>query len=245
MTTVLVTGAAGRIGTVLRHAFSGWRTVRCLDTVRPRRTLPGEEWTVGDVTDAAPLRAAADGADTIVHLAANAAPTASWAEVNGPNVDGTRVMYEVAVAAGVRSVVFASSHHASGGYDRDGVAGVEADWPPRPCCPYGVTKVLGEALGRYHADRDGLSVTCLRIGGFAERPHDALDLRIWVSPGDLTRAFTAALFPRRPFGVHLVCSANTRSRWNGRLPGYAPRDDAEEFAAEVASVEPVLPCFRP
>lgn len=239
MSTVLITGAAGRIGTALRHAFAGRHRVLCHDRAAAP-PLPGEEWTVGDIADFS----CDPGVDTIVHLAANASPTASWPEVMRPNVDGTRAVFAAAVAAGVPAVVFASSHHASGGYDRDAVDGVEAEWPARPCCAYGVTKVFGEALGRFHAERDGLAVTCLRIGGFADRPTDELGLRIWLSPGDLTRAFTAALFPRAPFGVHYVCSANTRSSWAAQLPGYAPRDDAEVFAADVLGVKAELPCFR-
>ncbi|MEV0395913.1 NAD-dependent epimerase/dehydratase family protein [Polymorphospora rubra] len=246
--TILVTGAAGRIGTLLRHAFAGRHTVRCHDTVAPAYRLAGEEWTHGDVADADRLAAAADGVDSIVHLAADADPEAPWDRLHGPNVAGVRAVYETAVRTGVRSVVFASSHHASGGYDRDRTPGVEATWPPRPCCRYGVTKVFGEALGRHHADVDGLSVTCLRIGEFAGRPTDELSLRIWVSPDDLVRAFRAALTTDQRYGVHLISSANTRSLWrtadSNRQLGYAPRDDAEAYAADVGPGGPRHPCFR-
>jgi NAD(P)-dependent dehydrogenase (short-subunit alcohol dehydrogenase family) len=249
LSTILITGAAGRIGTLLRQALADDYTVRCHDTVAPERRLAGEEWFQGDVTDAASLAAAAEGVRSIVHLAADGNPAASWEDLHRPNILGVQAVYATAVGAGVRSVVFASSHHASGGHDRDATPGVDATWAPRPCCRYGVSKIHGEALGRYHADVDGLAVTCLRIGYLSERPTDALSLRIWVSPADLVRAFRAALATGRRYGVHLISSANSRSLWNtaqsNRLLGYAPVDDAETYASLVDADRPLAPCFRP
>jgi len=260
LSTILITGAAGRIGTLLRHAFaegahpaagspSVAHPVRCHDAVPPARRLAGEEWTIGEVTDVDGLATAARGVRSIVHLAADGDPKAPWDRLHGPNIAGVEAVYRAAVLAGVESVVFASSHHASGGHDRDRTPGVDATWPPRPCCRYGVSKVFGEALGRYHADVHGLSVTCLRIGEFVERPHSELSLRIWVSAGDLVRAFRAALATRRRYGVHLVCSDNTRSLWqtleSNRRLGYHPEDDAEAYAADVDLTAPLLPCFQP
>ncbi|GAB7036603.1 NAD(P)-dependent oxidoreductase [Catenuloplanes niger JCM 9533] len=241
---MLVTGAAGTIGTLLRRAWAGTHVLHCHDVAAPTVTLPGETWSRGDVT----ALTVPPGVDVVVHLAANARPGVAWEELRHPNVDGTRHVFAASVAAGVRTVVFASSHHAGGGYDRDRTPGVSARWPVRPCCFYGVTKTLGESFGRYHADRDGLTVTCLRLGDVDVRPHDELALRIWLSHPDLVRAFDAALTRAPGFGTFLVSSRNSRSRWDvtedNRLLGYAPRDDAEDYTDLVGDAVSQQDCFR-
>src|SRR3712207_7646535 len=72
--------------------------------------------------------------------------------------------FVAAKAAGCRRVIYASSIHAVSGYPSD--VQVKTSEPVNPGDLYGVTKCFGEALGRYMAEKEGLSVIALRIGAF-------------------------------------------------------------------------------
>src|SRR3954447_9674758 len=221
---VLLTGAAGRIGTVLRGGLPerGW-AVRCLDVVPIIDTRPGEEQVVADVTDLAAMTEAAEGADALVHLA-GVVGEFPWPTVSRVNIEGTYVAMEAARRAGIRRVVLASSNHATGFTPRP-VSGLlkEEDAPPRPDTYYGVAKVTMEALGSLYADRYGMDVVCLRIGSAFPEPTTVRMLATWLSPGD-TLSLVAVVW-----GV----SANTRNWWDltaARALGYEPADDAEVYA---------------
>jgi uronate dehydrogenase len=100
-----------------------------------------------------------------------------------------------------------------------------------------VSKVFGEALGRYYVDRYGMQVACLRIGTFQDRPSHPRALSTWLSPADCARLVDACLrAPNLDFALVWGISANTRRTWSlaaGRALGYEPEDDAEVYAAEV------------
>ena len=74
MTTVLVTGGAGFIGSHIVEHFQGKATVRVLDNLRTgtRRNLEGLdcEFIEGSLTDRGLVRAAMEGVDYVFHLAA-------------------------------------------------------------------------------------------------------------------------------------------------------------------------------
>jgi len=216
--TVLVTGADGRIGSVLMQRLPavGWELV-AFD---------------GDVRDGAAVHAAAVGCEAVVHLA-GIATEAPWDVIRDVNIDGTVNVFEAARRNSVRRVVYASSTHAVG-FERV-APNLAADLRPRPDTLYGVSKVFGEALGRYYVDRYGMSVTCLRIGTFEDRPRDHRTLATWLSPDDCVRLVDAAL---RADGFAIVAgvSANAGRYWSaesGRAIGFVPRDDASAFADEV------------
>ncbi|HZZ96126.1 MAG TPA: NAD(P)-dependent oxidoreductase [Jatrophihabitantaceae bacterium] len=231
---VLLTGAAGTIGTSLRSALPelGW-TLRCLDRE------PGDGITVGDVTSPADLDAIVPGVEAIVHLAGQ--PTeAPWPVIREANLDGTFQVFEAARRHGVGRVVYASSNHAVGFTPHNGE--LAADVPPRPDTLYGVSKVFGEALGRYYVDRYGLRVACLRIGTFAERPPDLRALSTWLSPTDCARLVDACLRAGDlDYSIVWGISANTRRSWSlaaGNALGYFPADDAEVYAGSLPDAQP-------
>ncbi|SNS00313.1 uronate dehydrogenase [Geodermatophilus pulveris] len=239
---MLLTGAAGRIGTVLRGGLPerGW-ALRSLDVVPLTDTRPGEEHLVADVTDPAAVLDAAQGADAVVHLA-GVSGESTWAAVSHANIEGTWSVLEAARRAGVPRVVLASSNHATGFTPRPGSGLLrEADAPPRPDTFYGVTKVATEALGALYADRYGMDVVCLRIGTAAPEPTTTRHLSTWLSPGDQVGLVDAALRAPAPgFAVVWGISANTRAWWDltaARALGYEPQDDAEVFAAALVEVD--------
>jgi uronate dehydrogenase len=226
---VLVTGAAGRIGRSLSADLPehGWR-------VRGFDRSPVDGGVSGDVRDPAALDAALDGAAAVVHLAGQ--PTeAPWPVIRDANIEGTFQVFEAARRNGIRRIVFASSNHATGFTPVE--PELPVDRPPRPDTLYGVSKVFGEALGRYYADRYGLQVACVRIGTFAERPRDNRSLATWLSPADCARLVDACLRAEHlSYALLWGVSANTRRTWRldeASALGYRPRDDAEAFAAEI------------
>lgn len=239
---ILLTGAAGEIGSVLRPALRGAAdSLRLLD----RRPVPPggaeEEIVQGDLSDPGVAEAAVSGVDCVIHLAGIPRETDGTPEqILQTNVVACHGLFEVARRAGVRRLVFASSNHVIGFYPADRRVGTEE--PVRPDGFYGVSKVFGEALGRLYADKYGMDVACLRIGAFRARPRNARELGAWISHRDMAQLARRCV-EAPPFGFLTLygVSANRRALWGGdgaarATIGYAPEDDAEDFAAELESV---------
>jgi uronate dehydrogenase len=228
--TVVITGAAGAIGSALlaRLPAYGW-------TLRPFDRMPVDGGVLGDITVPGDLDAVMDGASAVVHLA-GVATEAPWPLLRANNLDGTVEVFEAARRHGVPRVVYASTIHAVG-FTPAATPDLPADTPARPDTLYGVSKVFGEALGRYYAERYGLQVACLRIGTFAPAPPDAWTLSNWLSPDDCGRLVDACLRSAElSYAVVWGISANTRRTWSleaGYTLGYQPSDDAEDYAGAV------------
>jgi NAD(P)-dependent dehydrogenase (short-subunit alcohol dehydrogenase family) len=250
LATILMTGAAGRIGTMLRSRLAApGRTLRLLD-VAPLTAGPGEEVVQASVTDLDAMTAACDGTDAVIHLGGLAGPD-PWDRILDVNINGGYVVFEAARRAGVGRVIFASSNHAVGFAPR-------ASFPvpdyafPAPDTYYGVSKAAIEALAAMYHHRYGMDAICVRILTCAERPANARALATWLSPDDTGRLFEACLTAPRPgYRVVFGVSANTRGGWvslnEAKSLGYEPRDDAEAYADEVlaqAEVDPDDPEFR-
>ncbi|MET8119871.1 NAD(P)-dependent oxidoreductase [Micromonospora sp. NPDC005189] len=237
--TVVVTGAAGRIGAeVCRHLRDEVRQLVLVDRVPLHPQSPTDRAIQLDLADLDAVVAALEGADAVVHLAGlpDEAPMADLLE---SNVLGTYHVLEAARRQRVGRVVLASSNRVTGFYPVGQV--VAPDAPARPDGFYGVSKVAVEALGRLYADKFGLSVVCLRIGSFEDEPTEARYLATWLSPRDGIGFIRAAITAP---GVHFVTayavSANTRAFWDtaaGAPLGYLPVDDAESYAERVPGSE--------
>lgn len=233
MATLLITGAAGRIGSALRpRLLSAGHDLVLLDERTPSDPIAaGERFVPGSVNDVGALDDALIGADTVVHLAG--IPTeAPWDDLVAANLTGTKNVLERAAGAGVRRVLQASSIHAVGlvpePLDEPGT--VPGDRLPRPDTYYGVTKAGMELLGTLFADRSGMSIVSARIGAFGERPSSRRALLMWTSPNDLLRLVLATIDLREP-GHHVVwaLSRNTGSPADlaaGERIGFRPLDDA-------------------
>lgn len=247
---ILITGAAGAIGTLLRGQLRrDDRELVLLDVVAPDDPVaPGEaaEIIVASVEDLDAVLAAARGASAIVHLAALATGGHAWDDYVRVNMTGTYNVLEAARRNGVGRVFYASSNHAVGFTERPAagpeVAPVPANLPPRPDSYYGVAKVTGEALGSLYHDRHGIDVICARIGSCRPVPDDRRCLWSWLSYPDTVRLVEAALtVPDPGFRIVWGVSANTRGWWSldeGRAIGYEPQDDAEDHVEQILAVDP-------
>jgi uronate dehydrogenase len=241
---IVITGAAGGVGTLLRPRLArAGRILRLLDvTPVPGAAEDADSETVqASVTDLPAMREALTGADAVIHLG-GLSVEGPWDKILDINVNGTRTVLEAARRAGVPRVIIASSSHAVGYHPRNSEQAADGQEAPdylfpRPDTYYGVSKVAGEALGSLYHDRYGLDVICVRIGGCFERPIAARQLATWLSPDDCARLMEALLAAPSPgFRVVWGVSDNTR-RWfsldEARALGYEPQDDAERFAAEL------------
>jgi nucleoside-diphosphate-sugar epimerase len=246
---ILLTGASGRLGQVLRQGLERDYVVRGLDV----RGGPGVD-VVADMRKLKRIRPAFEGVDAIIDLAAIPSPSLDWQRVLENNVAATLNAFEAARLAGVRRVVYASSNHVTGMYERDepfasvlageydGLDSVSlprfgGDVPIRPDGPYGVGKALGEAAARYYADEFGLSVICLRIGYLSpeDRPNNPREFSVLLTRTDLVQLIRRCLEapPSLRFAVFYGVSANTWRIWDiepaRTAIGYEPQDDAERF----------------
>ncbi|ODU07666.1 MAG: NAD-dependent dehydratase [Pseudonocardia sp. SCN 72-86] len=235
MERILITGAAGRVaGMLLEHLPRAGRELRLLDLV----PIADADSVVADATDLDAMVQACQGIDAVVHLAGIARED-TWTAIRDVNIESTYIAFEAARRAGVPRVVFASSNHAVGFHANE--PDLTDDLPMRPDTFYGVSKVVGEALGSLYHDRYGLDVVCLRIGTCFAEPFDRRRLATWLSPEDCARLVDAALTcPSPGFRTVWGVSANTRCQWSlrgGAAIGYHPQDDAEQFAARFAAAE--------
>lgn len=186
MTRVLVTGAAGFIGSHLCEALvrRGCR-VRGVDAftsfyepAQKRRNLaglaadPAFELVEADVLTA-PAPGLLDGVDAVAHLAGEPGVSTSWGPSFGRYVDrnvlATQRLLEAALAHQVSRFVYASSSSVYGA-ETDAL---RARGEPRPASPYGVSKLAAEALVNAYAYSYGLSGVSLRyfsVYGPRQRP---------------------------------------------------------------------------
>lgn len=251
---ILITGAAGLVGGVLRGGLADDYDIRALDIQPVDGAADG---VAADATDLDAGLAAYDGVDTVIDLASVPDQHSPWDVVRDNNLPSTWNALESARRAGAKRVIFASSNHATGNYENDQpyvsiVAGryagitprgfplVTPNMPIRPDGPYGVGKAFGEAAGRYYSDVHGLSVICLRIGTLnrESRPTAIRHFATLLTHGDLIRLVRACVNAPDDlrYAIFYGVSDNTWRFWdisNAReLLGHTPRDNAEQWRNE-------------
>src|SRR5581483_1017850 len=162
---VLITGAAGRIGRSLARQLADRYDLR----LQYHNTIPDEHRdAAARARETGRPVALADGrtevfVGTTDDLAGDPRVEAPWESILANNVVGLHNTFEAARRAGTPKLVFASSNHATGFYEKEG-AYTTPEMPVRPDSDYGISKAFGEAVGRYYCDAFGMSVVCLRIG---------------------------------------------------------------------------------
>jgi nucleoside-diphosphate-sugar epimerase len=196
--TVLVTGSAGRIGqAVVAELKARGRPVRGFDRV----PTPGlDDCVVGDLTDEAAARRAADGAGAVVHLAATPDDDDFLTRLVPNNIIGVYRVFEAARAAGVRRLVLASSGQVVWWQRMKGPWPIGVDAPLTPRSWYAAAKVFLEAAGRAYAEGHGMSVIAARLGWCPRTPEQEEELArtewgqdLYLSPGDAGRFFACAV----------------------------------------------------
>jgi NAD+ dependent glucose-6-phosphate dehydrogenase len=229
---VLITGAAGRIGTDLTGFIQDRYDLR----LHFNRTVPDqpavEDYVVADIADYDQIAPAMEGIDSVVHLAGEPAVSTPWERVNQANIVGLYNVYESARVAGVRRVIFASTNHVMGMNDRDENWPVYSRQPVRPDSLYGVSKAFGETLGRHYYDRYGMSFINFRIGAYGPRPKDEIARYMWLSPRDFAQLVWRGIESDVGYATYYAISGNTSRTWDISDAvvqlGYIPEDNADD-----------------
>ena len=234
--TLLLTGAAGTVGRMLREPLG--RVCRRL-ILSDLKAMAGplavhEEDRPCDLTDRSAVQRLLEGVDAVVHLGAYSVE-APFEQMARANLDGVFHLYEAARVAGTRRVVFASSNHVTGCYPQG--EWLEPTDPARPDGYYGVTKLFGEGMAQLYWYRYGVESVCLRIGTCTPEPPDRRALSTWISPRDLFSLVTASLkTPDVGCLVTYAVSDNPARWWSDggwAQLGYQPQDSAEPWREQV------------
>jgi uronate dehydrogenase len=242
MQTVLVTGAAGGIGTRLRQLIKGvYPNIRLSDLKQPGDLAADETFVAADLANMAEVERVVAGVNGIVHLGGFSVE-GPWETILQSNIIGCYNLFEAARRRGVERVVFASSNHAVGFYPRQRKIGVDA--PVRPDSRYGVSKAFGEALAALYAYKHGLKVTSIRIGNFGDAPVDRRRLSIWLAPQDLLQLIRIGLeHPDIRCEIFYGASDNARAWWDNATAfrfGYRPQGRAEDHSAQALAADAKL-----
>ena len=237
---LLITGAAGRLGSQLRVGLAPLaRKLRLSDRAEIGDLAPNEESFPCELSDAARVADAVEGVDAIVHFG-GAPLERPWEEILASNIRGGYNIWEAARRHGVKRIVFSSSNHAIGYHEL--TSHIDAHSPHRPDSLYGLSKCFVEDLGRLYWDKFGIESVHLRIFSSFPEPTERRMLWSWLSFGDCVRLVTAALTaPSVGHTVVFGMSDNRVKPVDNRLAdhlGYIPQDNTEAFRAAVEAARP-------
>ena len=233
---VVITGSEGLIGKILMNNLNEYELygIDRIDIIR-------ERYYRADLSDYAHLKKIfdkIDGIDVIIHLAADKRLNATWESILKNNIIATRNIYEIANIFKIPKVIFASSNHVTGGYEKiegiyDGKIKIMPSLHIRPDSYYATSKVFGEAIARQFYEIYGISSICLRLGSVTEDDDPTKSERLaatWLSHRDLIQLFKKSIEADVKFGIYYGVSNNDRSFWsisNAKKDlGYEPIDNA-------------------
>lgn len=241
MKTILMTGAAGRIGTFLRPELRAKYRLRLSDIMPIRDLQPGETFETADVALMEDMLRVTKDVDAVVHFGGQSGES-SWERILEANIVGFYNTIEAARRNGVKRFLVATSNHAVGFYRCE--ERIDHTVYPKPDSRYGVSKVFNEALASLYADRYGMEIFCMRIGNVNHAPIDRRRLAIWISGRDMAQLVTIGLeHPGLHFEIVYGISDNARAWFDNRNAyrlGYRPQDRSEPYADEVLRRDPPL-----
>lgn len=229
---ILITGAAGNIGTKLSSAFAAKYDLILLD----RKKIDVPTAICADLSTYDKNWATYfEHISAVIHLAANPNERARWQELIRDNIDSVLNVCHACVKNKVARLIFASSCHTMGGYRHKNVDLITPDMEPLPDCDYGVSKVIGERICNSFSELYPLSVICLRIGWVPredKRPSKETSpwLRsLWLSNRDLVQVFQKSIEAKRlEFKILYAMSNNKGMNWDldttMKTLNYQPRD---------------------
>ncbi len=239
---LLLTGAAGNLGKVLRPRLKAYCHVLRLSHRSPiGEPGEGEEIQVASLEDKAQMLELLKGVEAVVHMG-GVSTEQPWDLILAGNIVGAVNLYESARLNGTKRIIFASSNHVTGFYRQDEVITPKA--APRPDGFYGLSKAFGEDLAQLYWDRWGIETVSLRIGSSFTEPRDRRMLATYLSYDDLERLVAAAL--TAPIVGHSVIygvSDNQTTWWDNtpaRHLGYRPQDSSDAFRAAVEARQPTI-----
>lgn len=242
MKKLVLTGAAGRLGSILREPLSRMAdelvSTDIADDVGDLHK--GERYVKADLADKQAIDEIIEGADMVIHFGA-IVDEAPFETLFGPNFLGSYHVWEAAYNHKVRRVIYSSSIHAVGMYSKDQFIGTEV--PHRPDSFYGLAKCFTEDLARMYWEKRGIESVHLRILS-CSKVTNARMLGTWLSVDDLIQLVTRSIdTPLTGFKIVYGVSNNDRAPVDNNEAsslGYRPKDNAEQFAEEMLANEPPM-----
>lgn len=242
MKKLVLTGAAGRLGSYLREPLSKM----CDELVSTDiaadigKLYDGETYMKADLSSLDAMLEVLAGAEMVVHFGA-IGDEAPWDDILQSNIIGAYNVWEAAYRCGIKRVVYASSVHAVGMHKKTDTIGLDA--PHRPDTYYGLAKCFSEDLASLYWDKRGIEAVCMRIFSCAQA-NNARSIGTWLSYDDLIHLVERSIdSPVVGFSIVYGISNNDRAVVDntkaGHL-GYRPKDNAEVFAKEVFADTPPL-----
>lgn len=228
---ILLTGAAGGLGTLLRDRLKGWREIiRLSDINQIDIATNGEEVIECDLGDFDAVMTLVKDCDEIIHLGGQSLEN-TFENILNANIRGTYNIYEAARQHGVKRILFASSNHTIGYHTIDTTLDAKSEF--RPDSIYGVSKVYGEMLARYYFDQFGIETAAIRIGSCFPKPINKRMLSTWLSYNDFTD-LVKQIFTVEDLGYSIVygVSDNPTSWWDNHLSvhiGWQAKDSSQFY----------------
>ncbi|MDR9759951.1 NAD(P)-dependent oxidoreductase [Rhizobium redzepovicii] len=247
MKRIAMTGAAGRVGTLLRPLLRAhFGHVSLIDLQEPTGLGDNETFVRADLTKLDETQAALKDIDGVVHLAGIASGTDMNAILHA-NVLGTYNLYEAARINKVERVVYASSNHATGFYPRGEI--ISPLDPMRPDSPYGLSKCWGELVAGLYYDTSGIRSLSIRIGNAGTYPNSERSIAIWISARDLAQLVRIGLTHPLIAATVVYGVSDTDEKWwdndLARRLGYQPEDRPRDHARiEQGAEGPVALAFQ-
>jgi len=235
MKKLVLTGAAGRLGSYLREPLSE----HCDNLVSTDlvegigSTYSGETYIKADLANFDEVNALMDGAEMIVHFGA-LSDEDTFDEILSSNIIGAYNVWEAAARNHVNRVIYASSIHAVGMYPKNEYIGINV--PHRPDTFYGLAKCFAEDLASLYWDKKQVEAVCLRILSCA-KVTSSRALGSWLSYDDLILLVKRAIdAPTTGFSIIYGVSNNDRTpidNSEASFLGYKPKDNAEQYADKI------------
>ncbi len=240
MHKLLITGAAGGLGRMLREKLAGVYPALRLSDIAPLDPAGENEETVTcDLGDYDAVMDLVAGCDGIVQLGGISRENSFEAILNA-NLRGTYHIFEAARRHGRPRILFASSNHTIGFHER--TERLDGESPYRPDSLYGLSKCYGELVARYYYDKFGVESLSVRIGSCFPEPRDRRMLATWLSGNDFCRMIEAAFAaPKLGCAMLYGASANKEQWWdNGHAAflGWTPEETAEVYRDRVEAATP-------
>ena len=242
MKKLVLTGAAGQLGSKLREPLSKMcDALVTTDLADDLETLfANETYVKADLSSLDAMVDLLSGADMVVHFGA-IGDEAPWDDILQSNIIGAYNVWEAAYRNGVKRVVYASSVHAVGMHKKTDTIGL--DVPHRPDTYYGLAKCFSEDLASLYWDKRGIESVCMRIFSCAPATN-ARSVGTWLSYDDLIHLVERSVdSPVVGFSIVYGISDNDRAvvdNTKAKHLGYRPKDNAEQFAKEIFAKTPPL-----
>ncbi len=240
MKRILITGAAGQLGTILRETLKPHaEELRLSDITEITDLGPNESFVPCDIADGEAVKSLVEGCDGVVHLGGISVEK-NFDLIEAANLRGVYNLYEAARLYGQPRIIFASSNHTIGYYRQE--QRLKHTDPFKPDGLYGVSKIFGEAVASLYHDKFGQESALVRIGSCTPKPENWRMLSTWISPRDFTSLIMAAFTaPRLGCTVVWGQSANDMGWWDNShaaFLGWVPQDNSQDYAEEIRRTVP-------